>query len=169
MGGRCHVTVGGRYPLACGWSIATVGRGPARPTKSGSDDSYGVHLAQLVLSRFWVGADGAISMPRPLADRVPSHGGRVRVEFLVAVSGRGSLRSNQQAANLVPAMIIRYRIWWLRGDSPGASSHTIVGVHGKRRSEMRVHGVYEPPGLIDRRSGGIDVRKQLRRPILQGA
>jgi hypothetical protein len=83
--------------------------------------------------------------------------------------GRGSLGSNQQAANLVRTMIIRYRIRWLSGDSPGASSHTIVGVHGKRRSEMRVHGVYEPPGLIDRRSGGIDVRKQLRRPILQGA
>ena len=83
--------------------------------------------------------------------------------------GRNSLGSNQQSANVVRAMIIRYHIGWLRGDSPGASSHTIVGVHGKWRSEMRVHGVHEPPGLIGRRSGGIDVRKQLRRPILQGA
>ena len=35
---------------------------------------------------------------------------------------------------------------WLRGDSLGASSHTIVGVHGKWRSEMRVHGCMSHPG-----------------------
>jgi hypothetical protein len=56
-------------------------------------------------------------------------------------------------------MIIGYRIGWLRVDSLGASSHTIVGVHGKWRSEMRVHGVYEPPWLIGRRSGGIECQK----------
>ena len=51
-------------------------------TKSGSDDSCAVYLAQLVLSRFWVGADGATVMPGPLADRVPDHGGRVLVGLL---------------------------------------------------------------------------------------
>jgi hypothetical protein len=64
--------------------------------------------------------------------------------------------SNQQAANLVRAKIIGYRIGWLRGDSLGASSHTIVGVHGKWRSEMRVHGVYEPPGLIDSTAAAVE-------------
>jgi hypothetical protein len=108
------------------------------------------------------------AFPGPVADRVPDHGGRVLVGFGSCFRA-GSLGPNEQAANLVCPMIIKYRKGRLRGDSPGASSHTIVGVHGKWRFEMRVHGVCEPPGLIDRRSGGIDDRKQPLRPILQGA